>query len=41
MMDRASPLRFPITADLEPRGEVGVRGQTGRVAIHAFGGARD
>ena len=25
--------------DLEPRGEVGVRGQTGRVAVHALGGA--
>ncbi len=27
--------------DLEPMGEVGVRGRTGRVAIHAFGGAQD
>ena len=27
--------------DLEPRGEVGVRGRTGRVAIHAIGDARD
>ena len=25
--------------DLEPRGEVGVRGQTGRVAVYALGGA--
>ena len=27
--------------DLEPMGEVGVRGQTGQVAIYAFGGAQD
>ena len=26
---------------LEPMGEVGVRGQTGRVAIYAFGGTQD
>ena len=27
--------------DLEPMGDVGVRGQTGQVAIYAFGGAQD
>ena len=27
--------------DLEPMGEVGVRGQTGQVAIYAFGGTQD